>query len=87
MIIKDAIECFYQRVNLSHEDMTQLMRAIMSGEVPTVSIAAFLVGIQGKWPHVAEGAAAAAAGVCGVGDVVVGGGGGLRARNRAGGEM
>lgn len=29
MIIKDAIECFYQRVDLSHDDMTQLMRGIM----------------------------------------------------------
>ena len=60
MIIKDAIECFYQRVDLSHDDMTQLMRAIMSGEVPPVSIAAFLVGIQVKGPTVEEVAAAAA---------------------------
>ncbi|MDA0830795.1 MAG: anthranilate phosphoribosyltransferase [Proteobacteria bacterium] len=60
MIIKDAIECFYQRVDLSHDDMTQLMRAIMSGEVSPVLIAAFLVGIQVKGPTVEEVAAAAA---------------------------
>ncbi len=60
MIIKDAIECFYRRVDLSHDDMTTLMRAIMSGEVPPASMAAFLVGIQVKGPTVEEVAAAAA---------------------------
>lgn len=58
MIIQEAIECFYRRDDLSHEQMKIIMRAIMSGDVPPELTAAFLVGIQVKGPTVEEVSAA-----------------------------
>lgn len=58
MIIQEAIECFYRRGDLSHEQMKIIMRAIMSGDVPPELTAAFLVGIQVKGPTVEEVSAA-----------------------------
>jgi len=60
MIIQEAIECFYRRGDLSHEQMKIIMRAIMSGDVPPELTAAFLVGIQVKGPTVEEVSAATA---------------------------
>lgn len=60
MIIQEAIECFYRRGDLSHEQMKTIMRAIMSGDVPPELTAAFLVGIQVKGPTVEEVSAATA---------------------------
>ena len=60
MKIQEAIECFYQRDDLSHDQMKMIMRAIMSGDVPPELTAAFLVGIQVKGPSVEEVAAATA---------------------------
>jgi len=60
MIIQEAIECFYRRGDLSHEQMKVIMRAIMSGDVPPELTAAFLVGIQVKGPTVEEVSAATA---------------------------
>ena len=60
MIIQEAIECFYRRDDLSHEQMKIIMRAIMSGDVPPELTAAFLVGIQVKGPTVEEVSAATA---------------------------
>ncbi|MDA9993817.1 anthranilate phosphoribosyltransferase [Burkholderiales bacterium] len=60
MIIQEAIECFYRRGDLSHDQMKVIMRAIMSGDVPPELTAAFLVGIQVKGPTVEEVSAATA---------------------------
>jgi anthranilate phosphoribosyltransferase len=60
MTIQEAIECFYRRGDLSHDQMKIIMRAIMSGDVPPELTAAFLVGIQVKGPSVEEVSAATA---------------------------
>lgn len=60
MTIQEAIECFYRRGDLSHDQMKIIMRAIMSGDVPPELTAAFLVGIQVKGLAVEEVAAATA---------------------------
>jgi anthranilate phosphoribosyltransferase len=60
MKIQEAIECFYRRGDLSHDQMKIIMRAIMSGDVPPELTAAFLVGIQVKGLTVEEVAAATA---------------------------
>ena len=60
MTIQEAIECFFRRSDLSHEQMKIIMRAIMSGEVPPELTAAFLVGIQVKGLSVEEVSAATA---------------------------
>jgi anthranilate phosphoribosyltransferase len=60
MTIQEAIECFYRRGDLSHDQMKIIMRAIMSGNVPPELTAAFLVGIQVKGPSVEEVSAATA---------------------------
>jgi anthranilate phosphoribosyltransferase len=60
MTIQEAIECFYRRGDLSHDQMKTIMRAIMSGDLPPELTAAFLVGIQVKGPTVEEVSAATA---------------------------
>jgi anthranilate phosphoribosyltransferase len=60
MKIQEAIECFYRRGDLSHDQMKIIMRAIMSGDVPPELTAAFLVGIQVKGLTVEEVTAATA---------------------------
>ena len=60
MTIQEAIEYFYRRGDLSHDQMKIIMRAIMSGDVPPELTAAFLVGIQVKGLTVEEVAAATA---------------------------
>lgn len=60
MTIQEAIECFYRRDDLSHDQMKMVMHAIMSGDVSSELTAAFLVGIQVKGPSVEEVAAATA---------------------------
>jgi anthranilate phosphoribosyltransferase len=57
--VRKAIEALYARDDLSSEDMSHLMRAIMSGALPDLQIAGFLTALQVKGLTVEEVHAAA----------------------------
>jgi len=55
----EALQCCIDGRELSHEDMTAMMRHIMSGDIPPTLVAAFLVALRTKKETVGEIAAAA----------------------------
>jgi anthranilate phosphoribosyltransferase len=55
----EALQCCIEGRELSHEDMTAMMRHIMSGDIPPTLVAAFLVALRTKKETVGEIAAAA----------------------------
>ena len=57
---KEALQRLIEHREIFHEEMTSLMRQIMSGEVSPVMIAAILVGLRVKKESIEEIAAAAA---------------------------
>lgn len=59
MEIQEAIRAVTERQDLNDQEMTAVMRAIMTGEATPAQIAGFLVGLRMKGETVAEIAAAA----------------------------
>ena len=57
---KEALQRLIEHREIFHEEMTSLMRQIMSGEVSSVMIAAILLGLRVKKESIEEIAAAAA---------------------------
>jgi len=57
--LSEALQCCIEGRELSHEDMTAMMRHIMSGDIPPTLVAAFLVALRTKKETVGEIAAAA----------------------------
>ena len=55
----EALQCCIEGRELSHDDMTAMMRHIMSGDIPPTVVAAFLVALRTKKETVGEIAAAA----------------------------
>ncbi len=55
----EALQCCIDGRELSHDDMTAMMRHIMSGDIPPTLVAAFLVALRTKKETVGEIAAAA----------------------------
>jgi anthranilate phosphoribosyltransferase len=55
----EALQCCIDGRELSHDDMTVMMRHIMSGDIPPTLVAAFLVALRTKKETVGEIAAAA----------------------------
>ena len=55
----EALQCCIDGRELSHDDMTAMMRHIMSGDIPPTVVAAFLVALRTKKETVGEIAAAA----------------------------
>ncbi len=55
----EALQCCIEGRELSHADMTAMMRHIMSGDIPPTVVAAFLVALRTKKETVSEIAAAA----------------------------
>jgi anthranilate phosphoribosyltransferase len=55
----EALQCCIEGRELSHDDMTAMMRHIMSGDIPPTLVAAFLVALRTKKETVGEIAAAA----------------------------
>ncbi|MDO9014001.1 MAG: anthranilate phosphoribosyltransferase [Polynucleobacter sp.] len=55
----EALQCCIEGRELSHDDMTAMMRHIMSGDIPPTVVAAFLVALRTKKETVHEIAAAA----------------------------
>jgi anthranilate phosphoribosyltransferase len=55
----EALQCCIEGRELSHDDMTAMMRHIMSGDIPPTVVAAFLVALRTKKETVREIAAAA----------------------------
>ena len=55
----EALQCCIEGRELSHADMTAMMRHIMSGDIPPTLVAAFLVALRTKKETVGEIAAAA----------------------------
>jgi anthranilate phosphoribosyltransferase len=55
----EALQCCIDGRELSHDDMTAMMRHIMSGDIPPILVAAFLVALRTKKETVGEIAAAA----------------------------
>lgn len=55
----EALQCCIDGRELSHDDMTSMMRHIMSGDIPPTLVAAFLVALRTKKETVGEIAAAA----------------------------
>jgi anthranilate phosphoribosyltransferase len=55
----EALQCCIEGRELSHDDMTAMMRHIMSGDIPPTVVAAFLVALRTKKETVPEIAAAA----------------------------
>jgi anthranilate phosphoribosyltransferase len=55
----EALQCCIDGRELSHDDMTVMMRHIMSGDIPPTLVAAFLVALRTKKETVSEIAAAA----------------------------
>ena len=55
----EALQCCIEGRELSHDDMTAMMRHIMSGDIPPSVVAAFLVALRTKKETVGEIAAAA----------------------------
>jgi anthranilate phosphoribosyltransferase len=55
----EALQCCIDGRELSHADMTAMMRHIMSGDIPPAVVAAFLVALRTKKETVGEIAAAA----------------------------
>jgi anthranilate phosphoribosyltransferase len=55
----EALQCCIEGRELSHDDMTAMMRHIMSGDIPPTVVAAFLVSLRTKKETVGEIAAAA----------------------------
>jgi anthranilate phosphoribosyltransferase len=55
----EALQCCIDGRELSHDDMTAMMRHIMSGDIPPTLVAAFLVALRTKKETVSEIAAAA----------------------------
>jgi anthranilate phosphoribosyltransferase len=55
----EALQCCIEGRELSHDDMTAMMRQIMSGDIPPTVVAAFLVALRTKKETVGEIAAAA----------------------------
>jgi anthranilate phosphoribosyltransferase len=55
----EALQCCIDGCELSHDDMTAMMRHIMSGDIPPTLVAAFLVALRTKKETVSEIAAAA----------------------------
>ncbi len=55
----EALQCCIDGRELSHDDMTAMMRHIMSGDIPPTVVAAFLVALRTKKETVSEIAAAA----------------------------
>ena len=54
MSIKDAINRIVQHLDLSREEMIQIMRQIMTGQCSDTQIAAFLVGLRMKSESIDE---------------------------------
>ena len=59
MNMQEAIKAVTERRNLSSEDMTAIMRTIMTGEATQAQIGGFLIGLRMKGETVEEIAAAA----------------------------
>jgi anthranilate phosphoribosyltransferase len=55
----EALQCCIEGRELNHDDMTAMMRHIMSGDIPPTLVAAFLVALRTKKETVGEIAAAA----------------------------
>jgi anthranilate phosphoribosyltransferase len=55
----EALQCCIEGRELGHDDMTAMMRHIMSGDIPPAVVAAFLVALRTKKETVGEIAAAA----------------------------
>jgi len=55
----EALQCCIEGRELSHDDMTAMMRHIMSGDIPPTLVAAFLIALRTKKETVGEIAAAA----------------------------
>jgi anthranilate phosphoribosyltransferase len=55
----EALQCCIEGRELSHDDMAAMMRHIMSGDIPSTLVAAFLVALRTKKETVGEIAAAA----------------------------
>jgi len=55
----EALQCCIDGRELSHDDMTAMMRRIMSGDIPPTVVASFLVALRTKKETVHEIAAAA----------------------------